>query len=338
MKIAVFGWYGHENAGDESIKFCLEHYLMSLGGIKTVDFYDLHENAIKGKTNQFDHYDLIVIGGGGLILSQHNYHNFILGLNTKVVTIGISVETELKGNPKKFSLALLQKSTVVLVRDLSSYQKLKYLDVDNKVKLSYDLTFLSSYEKVRQEKEGTLGINLFSKTNYSPLALRSLLFASRFFPTFTPKTIDFSKLINGITKTNAVVPIPLYCVQQEGINIPAYQMNDVRYLRKYFKGVPNSFDHLDIDKCQIFLSMRLHGLIFGIQKGIPILTFSSYPKQINLMREVGIERCLVPLNDLEKTHTAMEYIYKNESLIREKITSYKEKATNNIKNDLFRIF
>ena len=128
MKIAVFGWYGHENAGDERIKFCINHFLTVLGGIDRVDFFDLHENAIKGKTNQFDHYDLVIIGGGGLIFSQSNYHDFIYGIDTKIVTAGISVETALKGNPKKFAVSLLEKSLVVLVRDSDSAQKLSLLD------------------------------------------------------------------------------------------------------------------------------------------------------------------------------------------------------------------
>ena len=332
MKIAVLGWYGHDNAGDERIKFCLTHFLMSLGGITNVDFFDLHDHAIKGKTNQFDHYDLVIIGGGGLILSHHNYHDFILGIKTKIITAGISVETELRGNPKKFAIALLEKSNAVLVRDQGSYEKLNGIDINGKVQLSSDLTFLSPYEVVNTNEESTIGVNLMAKTNHSRLMLKSLLFASRFINGFSPKTIDFSPLIENIEKLGNIMPIPLYCVKQES-GLPEHQMNDVHCLRKYFREVPSFFNHADIDKSQILLSMRLHGLIFAVQKGIPILTFSSYPKQINFMKELGIENCLIHLNHLENTRNVMQYIVKNTSLIKEKIMIYRDKAVKNIRND-----
>lgn len=336
MKIAVFGWYGHNNAGDERIKFCLNHFLTTVGGINTVDFYDLHAEAIQGKTSKFDSYNLVIIGGGGLILSQHNYHDFILGIKTKIVTLGVSVETQLKGNPKKFSQALIDKSTMVLVRDKESTHKLKNLDPQNKVKNSVDLTFLKPYEVATRPTEQILGINFLAKTMHSHSTLRFRLLLARFSRHLYPKPVCFKGLIQELQQHYQLLPIPLYCDKQN-IEIPVYQYNDINFMKQYFDQVPNKFNSEDIDKCAILLSMRLHGLIFAAQKGIPFLTFSIYPKQINFLRETGTESNTIDINELNSVKNKLDALELNLDNTRNKIIAYRAKAIESIQCDMIEL-
>jgi len=333
MKIAVLGWYGHNNAGDERIKNCLNHFLMNLGGVDTVDFFDLHEEAIKGKTSKFDHYDLVVIGGGGLIFSQHNYHDFILGLHTRVITAGISVETQLTGNPKKFAKALLEKSSTFLVRDQGSYEKLFILDVERKVKVSADLTFLQPYAPLHAKNEKKIGINLLAKTIHSGLSLKVLLFLNRLRLGCYTKTTCFKKMVADLKGSFDLMPIPLYCAQQES-GAPDYRLNDINFMKKYMENVPESFKDTDIDQCELFLSMRLHGLIFAVQKGIPPITFSIYPKQINFMKEVGLDEAIIDVNELGKVNHRVEENLENSIKIKEKIFKYCDSASQVVASDL----
>jgi polysaccharide pyruvyl transferase WcaK-like protein len=336
MKIAIFGWYGHDNAGDERIKFCLDHFLRSLGGISQVDFFDLHEHAIKGATNQFDNYNLVIIGGGGLIFSQHNYHDFIMGIRTTIITAGISVETKLIGNPKKFAMALLEKSKAFLVRDSGSFNKLKEFDATGKVKISSDLTFLEPYDVVDTSHEKYIGVNLLSKTIHAPLLHKIFLFLSQIHPIFNPRIIDFSRLIDTLKRSYDLLPIPLYCVKQDPEILP-HNMNDIHLLKKYFNDIPNTFRHEDLNKCYLFFSMRLHGLIFAIQKGIPALSLSIYPKQTNFMMDLGLEECLVNPYALEKASSSIEYTVRNKNIVLEKILHYRDKSIQLIRNDLSKI-
>lgn len=336
MKIAVFGWYGHDNAGDERLKYCLNHYLMSLGGVQKIDFYDLHENAIKGKTSQFDHYDLIIIGGGGLIFSQHNYHDFINGLQTKITVLGVSVETELKGNPKKFAQALLEKSTTFLVRDHGSHEKLSPLDVNKKVKTSSDLTFLEPYEPTGKSKGDVIGVNLLAKISNKPFIRLNQTASSILnkigFP-YNPKIISFRGVVRKIQERFDVKPIPFYCKQQS-FDVFDYQKNDINVMKKYFKNVPGNFNDRDIDKKKFFISMRLHGLIFSIQKGVIPITFSTYPKQMNLMRDMGLDELLVNIDDPISVMSNIDYALANEGIIKEKIHEYNDKSISLIKRDI----
>lgn len=336
MKIAVFGWYGHDNAGDERIKFCLQSFLSKLGGIDNVDFYDLHAEGIKGATNKFDHYNLVIIGGGGLILSPKNYHDFIIGIQTKIVVLGISVETVLKGNPKKFAEALLYKSSAFLVRDKGSYEKLQPLAGGEKVKVSSDLTFLIPYNVVPKTNNNTIGINLFPKT-FASSHLRN--FQHRlgcYFKFLQPKILDFSNIIENISSSSRLLPIPLYCVKQS-VDIQNFQMNDVQYLSKHFTEVPGRFIHKDIDKCCLIFSMRLHGLVFALQKGIPFITLDSYPKQINLMRDIGLSDYLLHIDKIDKIELIIDKIHRNEKSIIDKILNYREEAIDKIKRDVVSI-
>ncbi|MBP6060425.1 MAG: polysaccharide pyruvyl transferase family protein [Candidatus Pacebacteria bacterium] len=343
MKIAVFGWYGHENAGDERIKFCINHFLTVLGGIDRVDFFDLHENAIKGKTNQFDHYDLVIIGGGGLIFSQSNYHDFIYGIDTKIVTAGISVETALKGNPKKFAVSLLEKSLVVLVRDSDSAQKLSLLDCKNKVKVSSDLTFLESYPTVELKNDNFLGINFLPKPRdfkYSTLVAPWMSFileqCSRFGMKNILRTVNFETIINELKNKFHLLPIPLYCAKQQN-NLPVYQKNDVEFLKLYYQDVPSSFSDSLIDKCSAFLSMRLHGSIFAVQKGVPVVSFPYLPKNRSFMTAVGLGDFVVDSINPQEVLYVVEDSINNQKLVREKMESFKEEASKKIKKDFIEI-
>lgn len=337
MKIAVFGWYGHDNAGDERIKYCLSTFLKGLGGIDHINFYDLHEEAIKGATSKFDDYNLVIIGGGGLILSRHNYHDFILSINTKMVTLGISVETPLKGNPKKFAEALLEKSEIVLVRDSESYRKMKSLDLHNKVMLGVDITFLAPYDLVTDTQDSnTIAINLMIKTQYNPISLMLRSHLSRFSKCFLPKPICFKDLINDLDKRYTLVPIPLFCKKKPS-NASFFQGNDVIFLQESFKKVSNTFQHTTLDKCDMFLSMRLHGLIFSAQKGIPFTTFETYPKQKNFMKEVGLDDLSIDLDHIHQAKPVISKIIQNKSIIKEKILTYRTKAVEKSQEDLIRI-
>ena len=344
MKIAVFGWYGHNNAGDERIKYCLSHFLENIGGVDYVHFYDLHTNAIKGKTKQFDHYDLVIIGGGGLIFSQCNYHDFINGINTKIVTLGISVEMpSVTGNSKKFAISLLEKSLAVLVRDTDSAHKLSEYDTRKIVKVSSDLTFLKPYEIVDCMQNNNVGINLLPKPahfKYSSLAFPAIDFLlrqlNRLGMVNLLKIVDFRNLLNELRTQFLLVPIPLYCDPQSE-NLPIYQKNDVEFLKCYFKVVPTEFTHELIDQCSVFLSMRLHGTMFAVQKGIPVLSLSYLPKNMNFMKAVGLEDYVTASIPSEGILRIVNEIQTNQDSIREKMLDYTKAATCNIQKDFMTI-
>ncbi|MDP4840889.1 MAG: polysaccharide pyruvyl transferase family protein [Alphaproteobacteria bacterium] len=343
MKIAVFGWYGHDNAGDERIKYCLQSFLMGFGGIKAIDFYDLHNEAIKGATPKFDDHNLVIIGGGGLILSRHNYHDFIMGINTKVVTLGISVETDLKGNPKKFAEALLKKSDAVLVRDRASHKKLQPLNDSHKVRVTSDLTFLVPFTPTLNTDRKQLGVNLLPKPKhiqYSTLSNKLINFLlcqlERFGLTNLLQTVSFSELINVLKGKFPCVPIPMYCAPQQGI-IPTYRKNDVNFLKEYFDNVADTFSDQLLDKCFVLLSMRLHGSIFAVQKNIPVVSFQYLPKNRSFMKEVGLENFVIDSPDPKDFLLLLDKITKNDKMIRDQMASYTERASQIVRRDLTEI-
>lgn len=341
MKIAVFGWYGHNNAGDERIKYCLDHFLKQQGGISAVDFYDLHEHAIHGQTDKFDHYDLVIIGGGGIILSQCNYHDFIYGIKTKIATLGISVERRvLSGNTKKFAQALLEKSIIVIVRDEQSKKKMLACGMDKDIKVSGDLTFLEPYEVSNPVEDDIIGVNLLPKPknfDYSLLSIPMIDWFVRqadrfklqgFFP-----TVDFNELLKFLRRDFELLPIPLYCVRQNQ-DVPLLHKSDVEFLEQYFPQVPQNFVDDNIDRCRAFLSMRLHGSIFAVQKGVPIVSLAYLPKNYNFMSAAGLSEYVIDDFSQRSMETVLAKIDKGYSMIRQKMQAFSESTREGIRRDL----
>lgn len=341
MKIAVFGWYGHNNAGDERIKYCLDHFLKQQSGISAVDFYDLHEHAIHGQTDKFDHYDLVIIGGGGIILSQCNYHDFIYGIKTKIATLGISVERRvLSGNTKKFAEALLEKSIAVIVRDEQSKNKMLACGIDKDIKVSGDLTFLEPYVLADAVENNVLGINLLPKPknfDYSLLSIPMIDWfirqADRFrLPGFFP-TVDFNELLKYLRRDFQLLPIPLYCARQSQ-DVPLLHKSDVAFLENYFSHVPQDFVGESIDKCRMFLSMRLHGSIFAVQKGVPIVSLAYLPKNYNFMSAAGLSEYVIDDFSQRSLENVLNKIDKEYLSIRQKMHEFCESTRDGIRRDV----
>ena len=130
-----------------------------------------------------------------------------------------------------------------------------------------------------------------------------------------------------------MVPIPLYCDSQDGL-VQDFQKNDINFMKKYFNNIQSYFDDRQIDNCMLFISMRLHGLIFAVQKGVLPITFSIYPKQINFMKEIGLEKAVVDLADSENIRNYISYLLNDEMKIKESMKYFNEKATKTIRVDL----
>lgn len=240
-------------------------------------------------------------------------------------------------------MALLNKSIAVFVRDQESADKLFPYDFHKKIKISSDLTFLKPYETVSLIKQNNIGINLLPKpldikysTLSNPVASFFLRQLNRFGLDNAIRIIDFGDLIASLKMKFSLLPIPLYCAQQEE-NAPPYLENDIEFLKRYFREVPHCFLDKIIDECSLFLSMRLHGTIFSVQKSVPVLSFSYLPKNRNFMKDVGLEEFVIESPDIKKVLISIENIFCKQDCIRDKMRSYTEKVTMQIRKDVIEI-
>ncbi len=344
MKIAILGWYGHNNAGDERIKHALDTFIKKLVSSCELYFYDLHECASQKKESHFNEYDLVIIGGGGLILSPANYHNFLLGLATKVITLGISVEGSLIGNRLKFAKALLKKSIKVCVRDQRSFELLKPLDQRGILIKSADVTFLDPFSIRKPSKTSLIGINLLPKPiNYSYSSFLNF-YIPRFYKLLTRigiqkhvKIYDFQGLVDTLSANHQILPIPLYC-ENTPLGTPLANQSDSEYLQTLLTSVPRKFDHMSINKCRAIISMRLHASIFAIQKGVPFVSLAYLPKNQALMKEAHLDEFVT--SDFTTKHLCelFDKLLNSEASVKERLLDYRERACRDIQRTVTHIF
>ena len=79
-----------------------------------------------------------------------------------------------------------------------------------------------------------------------------------------------------------------------------------------------------IGKCDIFIGMRLHAVIFALLNMIPIAALSYDPKVVNLMRETGLDSVL-PLKNLDdpaQIRSLLSGLDQKQDQIRPRIAAY----------------
>ena len=109
MNIALIGWYGHGNAGDDRISFCMNKFLLEQGHKCHSHCFLKFLNLSKEEINQ---YDYIIMGGGGLINLRLNFlAKKLEKTHTRFSCMGVSIDAVAKSN-KQFIKALLKKSEI----------------------------------------------------------------------------------------------------------------------------------------------------------------------------------------------------------------------------------
>jgi hypothetical protein len=226
------------------------------------------------------------------------------------------------------------------VRDEQSKNKMLACGIDKEIKVSADLTFLEPYALAAPVTSNVIGVNLLPKPknfDYSLLSIPSIDWfvrqADRFKLTGFFPTVDFKELLKFLHRNFQLLPIPLYCARQNA-DMPLLHKSDIEFLENYFSQVPQNFINEDINKCRVFLSMRLHGAIFSVQKGVPIVSLAYLPKNYNFMSSVGLSEYVI---DDFSQHSIEQVLYKidKEYLnIRQKMQDFCESAREGIRRDV----
>lgn len=286
MRIGLIGWYGHANAGDERILFCLKRFFAGHDLLITSSF----EDALL-RLAELNACDFVLLGGGGLILrGTGRFAQLIERIKPRFGCVGISIEARHDDN-KMMIEALKDKAEFILVRDTRSRE---LLDGHFKTIVGPDLTFLYPYEVVTPVSSDLCGLNLrpwrFWTGEHNGMFDRLMRRLNRRISSLD-RSYPFAKWDQERTvgilqqKFTTVSPIPLYFEQGKE--------NDKDLLSCFFSVVSDNFSVEYIHACRYLVGMRLHALIFACQAGIPFLSLSYQPKNAEFCKAMGIpERSL----------------------------------------------
>ncbi len=307
MKIAIWGFWNGKNLGDMWI---LENMKKRFNFLIPISI----------NTTDFENYDFIIIGGGGLFNGPLLRKPFDT-IKGKYGCIGLGGEFPILEYNKLEQF--ISNSQFFGVRDSSDI--FKGMCANKKLEISADCTFLYPLKTVLFNNYTVNRIKLIWRDPNQLIRWEKLL---------THK-VDGAVLNSCFADYLGKIPF-----------------DDNFKCQQYYKKILSRYGDVDVDdfvsesitvdavaqrfmNTNVVVSMRYHGIVAAIQLGIPVVALDIYPKVRTLMRDVGLEKYCIKLKDYNKLTILIED-FKNAQL-RDQIRSQMEeyKAINNKKIVMF---
>lgn len=283
MKIAVSGYYGFQNAGDEAI---LSSIFCGFSG-HTINVIDAkHRFDFKLISN----CDLLISGGGGLFQDKTSsksflYYSFIIWL-AKFLGKKIYIFAQSIGPiNKRVNVFLLQKTLdmadLITVRDQKSFDFLMSLKLKNK-------------EKITRTADPTFMLD--SKRYKTPFVRKGDFSA---FIGICPRR--FKNMPENFENDLAYLCDELYInLRAKIFFIPFQEPHDKYFCRKIMSKMNSASELYETkgdfgeilgitSQMDLILGMRLHSLLFAVNTNTPAISISYDPKVSSFMSEVFLQ-------------------------------------------------
>ena len=320
-KIAISGYYGFDNSGDEAVLLAIVHCLKKLEpGVRIVVFSNntgkTRETYGVGAAYRWNPFSvalslltcrLLISGGGSLIQDvtssrSASYYMAVIRLalffkkKVMIYSQGIGPLNGEKNRAK--ALKLFRRCDAITVRDRLSADFLKELGLERDVRVVSDPVMALGAGDVDfndiKELLKAAGLPEYEEENRKPL-----LFASVRLWKENAHIKPVAQLLDSLIDRGCDVLL-----------VPAHYPSDmgaIEALRGHMDKPPYV-----IDKCLTarqflsltayadkVLSMRLHGLICAMAVGTPMVGLSYDPKVDGFMEQAGLERYCLPYDGFD---------------------------------------
>jgi polysaccharide pyruvyl transferase CsaB len=346
MKIALSGYYGFDNAGDEALLSAITSALKrlapeaefvvfsgapdrtaSLHGIRAVNYLNpfsiLHELATA---------DLLISGGGSIfqdVTSARSlpYYISVVALARLLMRPVIFYAQGVGPINRKFSKFLMRlvgnRVNLITLRDEDSREYMKNLGVVRPPLLVTADPVFSLVPDVQEEQmAGRIAANI---SNGKPLVGVSV----RRWPALDGYQPRLARVLDKLSEQGyQILFIPMaYPDDISECNLVASLMqHDARVLEKYM----TSSEHLAfISRLDLMIGMRLHALVFAASRGVPFAGISYDPKIDSFLKYFG----QLPLTGSpEDMASTLERLLKDERIkdeLRQKSQELRQMADKN---------
>jgi polysaccharide pyruvyl transferase WcaK-like protein len=252
MNIAVFGWYHHQNAGDDRIQQCITRWLDG----HTLAFLPAGRPP---PVHMLRTYDAVIIGGGGIIMKRggvfKNMTRWVRSAGIPAALVSVSIE-QISPALREELRNFMGVCCFAWFRDHGSMAE---VGEHPNAFVAPDITWLYPYDVVEPKPQG-IAVCL-RKQRGRPLD-------------------DWRHVLSDLGQP--LHPWPFYF--EKG--------GDAGVLAEMFPtlNVPQEFTVQSPQQSSAVISGRFHGLIFALQMGLPVITISSRPKVKRFSAEHGLER------------------------------------------------
>ena len=325
IKIALIGWSGKNNFGDNLMQSLLKKELSYFGEV--TEYSDIDDiNIIKSDKNLAHlHNDILVFGGGNIISSEFWPFNSLdkIKKNQKVLFLNVNITSA------------IHDETILL-------NKLKQLNATWIVRDSESARLLSEYQIIAQViPDIVLG------TQPSPIINKkhqALFFLNQFYfnKLFSDNISDFLESMN-VAKTISqhidwlktfgwdIVLVPSQITNELDDRIPSAFIGRLSKTFKSNKWIDHHLNNNEIieliKESELIISMRLHPALIGVSNNIPTIMLSFNEKFNNIFIDLHLQNILIDIEELnhKKLIQVNQLAESSINLTAEKLDNYFQK-------------
>lgn len=365
--IGIVGNYGNDNQGDESVLEGIITQLENAFPIERKDIIVFTNNLeqtkeryktdvaplfINRKTDPMKfiatimHHrkilpslDLLIIGGGGILMDLYKNNPFVYGMYgllvrmTKVpaVIFGAGVGPINTFIGKKFIKMTVTSTKAIMVRDQESKEVLHSIGVKQPVEVIMDPAFYLPFSKKQQKNERPKKIGVTAIT----------YFHKRYWPTHDETKYNayiqgMAKNLDHILDNEPEAEIEFFSTKHPSDTMTTKDIHNLMRHKNRAIVHDRLLTHREIinlsAKMDIVIGTRLHSLIMSIVSKTPIIGVGYHDKVIDVMAEIGCKentltieqvsndsQCMLPIYE-EMTHKWNKTINKFDQLSEKIIT------------------
>lgn len=344
MRIGIVGNYGNDNQGDESILEGIITQLENTFPIERKDiivftnnreqtkqryktdvaplFVDRKTDAMKFIATILHHrqffasLDLLIIGGGGILMDLYKNNPFVYGMYgllvrmTKIpaVIFGAGVGPINTFIGKKFIKMTVSSTKAIMVRDEESKQVLRDIGVKEPINIIMDPAFYLPFTEKQQKNERPRKIGVTAIT----------YFHDRYWPVHDKEKYEayvqgMAKNLDSILEQEREAEIEFFSTKHPH---DTETTKDIQNLMKHKNRTlvhDRLLTHQEIiqlsAKMDLVIGTRLHSLIMAIVAKTPIIGVGYHDKVIDVMTTVNCRENTVTIEQVSEDDQCMLPIY-----------------------------